>query len=138
VVEAARQRALPTAEQAGIELLTHAAPDAQMSARTANLAGLVLANLVANAIEASPAATRIAIEAQSTNGRVDFMVRDSGPGLPDTVRAALFRPVRSGKRGGGGVGLAISYRLAKHAAGDLQLVRSDAQGTVFRLNVPSM
>ena len=37
---------------------------------------------------------------------------------------------------GGGVGLAISLRLAKHAGGNLELVRSDAGGTEFRLSVP--
>lgn len=138
IVEAARQRAVGAAEQAGIALRTNAAVNARVSARTANLAGLVLANLIANAIEASPAGGSVEIEAEPVDGRVQFLVRDVGPGLPPAVRTALFRPVRSSKRGGGGVGLAISQRLARHAAGDLQLVRSDGSGTVFCLNVPAL
>lgn len=136
VVEAARIRAAPAAEQAGIELHATGGSGADISARTANLAGLVLANLTANAIEAAPRDSAVVIEAWAAEERVEFVVRDSGPGLPEAVQAALFRPVRSAKRGGGGVGLAISHRLAKHAAGDLELVRSDKRGTIFRLSVP--
>jgi C4-dicarboxylate-specific signal transduction histidine kinase len=71
-------------------------------------------------------------------GRVEFLVRDRGPGLPPAVQSQLFRPVRSDKRGGGGVGLAISLRLARHAGGNLELVRSDERGTEFRLSVPAL
>jgi signal transduction histidine kinase len=137
LVEAARIRTGPAAESAGVALTTHAESGGRVVGRTANLAGLVLANLITNAIEASPAGGRVALEARRENDRVAFLVSDHGPGLPDAVRGALFRPVRSTKRGGGGVGLAISYRLAKHAGGELELVRSNAQGTMFRLSVPA-
>lgn len=136
VVEAARIRAVPGAEQAGIVLRARAAADVPIGARTANLAGLVLANLVANAIEAAPRGSVVEIDAQRAADRVEIFVRDGGPGLPAAVQAALFRPVRSAKRGGGGVGLAISHRLARHAAGELDLVASDERGTTFRLSVP--
>lgn len=136
IVEAARTRARPLAERAGVELHVITTEPLQVSARTANLAGLVLANLVANAIEAGSAGATVTIEARRSAEGVEFRVRDSGPGLPEAVRSGLFRPVRSGKPGGGGVGLAISLRLAKHAGGDLQLVHSGQQGTEFRLIVP--
>lgn len=138
VVEAARRRALPHAEQAGIELAAAADADVAVSARVANLTGLVLANLVSNAIEASPRGAEVTIEARRADHGIEFFVRDTGPGLPRHVQSELFRPVRSSKRGGGGVGLAISLRLAKHAGGNLELVRSAAGGTEFRLSVPAL
>jgi signal transduction histidine kinase len=139
VVEATRGKVLPAAEQAGIEVLATADREVVLNARVANLAGLVLANLVTNAIEASAPGTTVKIEARpGANADVDFLVGDSGPGIPRPVQAQLFRPVRSGKRGGGGVGLAISLRLAKHAGGNLELVRSDVSGTEFRLSVPAL
>ena len=64
VVQAARARALPAAEQAGIALSVAAEPDVMVSARVANLSGLVLANLVSNAIEASPRGASVGIEAR--------------------------------------------------------------------------
>lgn len=136
VVQAARIRAESGAEQAGVELCARSETEAHLDARTANLAGLVLANLIANAIEAAPRGSAVMLEARAADERVEFLVRDAGAGLPEAVQAALFRPVRSTKRGGGGVGLAISHRLARHASGDLELVHSDAAGTVFRLSVP--
>jgi signal transduction histidine kinase len=137
VVGAARIRVVPLAERAGVELAAMADDEAKIPARAANLAGLVLANLLANAIEAVPRRGRVRLEARGVDGGAEFLVSDTGGGLPEEVRSALFRPVRSSKRGGGGVGLAISYRLARHAGGDLALVRSDSRGSVFRLFVPT-
>jgi signal transduction histidine kinase len=137
VVEAARTRVLPAADNAEIAVSVNADRDVVVVARVANLAGLVLANLVTNAIEASPRGAAVTIEARRAENGVEFFVRDTGPGLPAAVQSELFRPVRSSKRGGGGVGLAISLRLAKHAGGTLELVRSDLNGTAFRLSVPA-
>jgi signal transduction histidine kinase len=138
VVVAAKTRALPAAERARVTINCNAESDVQVTARIANLAGLVLANLIANAIEASPPGGSVSIEARRSNGAVELLVRDTGPGLPPAVESELFRPVRSTKRGGGGVGLAISLRLARHAGGTLELVRSGVQGTEFRLSVPAL
>jgi signal transduction histidine kinase len=137
VVEAARGRGAPAAEQAGIELGAIASPDVCVTARVANLAGLVLANLIANAIEAAPRGATIALAARPVKGNIEFLVRDTGPGIPEAVQAELFRPVRSAKPGGGGVGLAISLRLARHAGGNLELLRSTPAGSEFRLTVPA-
>ena len=54
-------------------------------------------------------------------------------GLPAAVRDRLFEPCTSTKAGGTGVGLALSFQLAQQAGGTLELVRSDAGGTSFRL-----
>ncbi len=137
VIEAARLRGAPAASRANVGLVVHAERGLQLSGRVANLSGLVLSNLIANAIDASPADTVVRVEAERDAAGIRFEVIDQGHGLPDTVRATLFRPVKSGKSGGGGIGLAISHRLARHAGGELSLVRSDATGTVFRLNVPA-
>jgi signal transduction histidine kinase len=137
IVDAARSRSLAAAGQADVELNATADEHVRLHARTANLAGLVLANLVANAIDASPRGAVVAIEGRASELGAELYVRDAGPGLPEAVRHGLFRPVRSTKPGGGGMGLAISLRLAKHAGGDLQLIRSDERGTIFRLTLPA-
>ena len=138
LVQDIRIRAMPVAEPAGVALTAVADPDLEIKARTANLVGLVLANLITNAVEASVAGATVALEARRVGNNAEFVVRDAGPGLPQAVQDALFRPVRSRKRAGGGVGLAISHRLAKHAGGELSLVRSSPEGTSFRLVVPAV
>lgn len=132
IVEAARIRVRPAIEAAQI-MITVTSKPGELPARAAALAGLILTNLLANATEASAAGATITMEARLCAQGVEFLVSDTGPGLPPEVREALFRPVRSTKRGGGGVGLAISHRLAKHAGGDLMLVDTGAHGTTFRL-----
>lgn len=136
VLAAAKTRVAQPAAEAGVELVTHATEPLELPARTANLALLVLTNLLTNAIEASPRGARVTLEAQASGTVVDLVVRDTGPGLPSAIREDPFRPVRSAKSGGGGIGLAISHQLARHAQGELALVQSDAQGSVFRLRVP--
>ena len=127
---------MSVAAERGVELKRADAPGLEIGNRAAHLAGLVLVNLVTNAIEASPRGGAVQLEAVADGPRVAFLVRDPGSGLPPAVRAGLFRPVRSTKRGGGGVGLAISQRLARHAGGTLELVSSGSDGTTFRLLVP--
>lgn len=138
LVAAVRTRAGVAAQAGGVELTADATERAEVLARTANLAGLIVDNLLANAIEASPRGGRVALTARATEQGVEFLVEDAGGGMPAAVRASLFQPVRSAKRHGGGVGLAISHQLARHLGGQLELVRSDASGTVFRLVVPRL
>lgn len=136
VAAAAHRRVAGTAATAGVAINIVAAQGSEISARTANLAGLVLVNLLTNAIEASPRGGRVDMELRITDTNVEFQVCDAGSGLSDAARDGLFQPVRSQKKGGGGIGLAISHQLARHAGGQLDLVRSDSNGSVFRLRVP--
>jgi signal transduction histidine kinase len=129
-------RSHAAAESAGVELKIAGPAEGELLARTVNLGRLVLANLVANAIEASPRGAVVSLTTRVTDRGLEILVADAGSGLPAAVRATLFQPVKSGKRNGGGVGLVISRALAHHAAGELELVRSDPAGTVFCLRVP--
>jgi signal transduction histidine kinase len=138
VVEAAEARTRTMAATAGVSIVTEITSDPKISARTANLAGLVLANLLTNAIEASQRASTVRLEVRSQSDRVEFFVADQGSGLPEAVKAALFRPLKSNKPGGGGIGLAISHRLARHAGGELVVLNSGGSGTTFRLTVPAV
>src|SRR3712207_9504560 len=61
-------------------------------------------------------------------------VRDDGPGIPEAVRAALFEPFVSTKRGGQGLGLALVAKLVADQGG---LIECDSRPgrTVFRLSL---
>ena len=109
----------------------------------------VLLNLVKNAAEAAPAVggeivlgtayhhgVRIAVP--GSNQRVHLplqvTVRDNGPGIPDAVRATLFEPFVTTKRGGQGLGLALVAKLVADQGG---LIECDSRPgrTVFRLSL---
>jgi signal transduction histidine kinase len=138
VTDAARSRAAVAAERSGVALALPPPQTGTLKARTANLVGLILDNLLRNAIEASSTGQTVQLAVATTDERVEFSVHDQGAGLPESVRQVLFRPLRSSKPGGGGIGLAISHQLARHAGGSLELTRSDGMGSVFTLVVPNV
>ena len=137
VSEIALGKARPVAALRRVRLVAGSAAAVTLSGRRGNLAGLVLQNLLQNAAEAAPADTQVKLSSRTgKEGEVEFVVEDSGPGLPATIRDRLFRPVTSSKPGGSGLGLALSHQLAQQAGGHLELLRSDAHGTCFRLVLP--
>jgi signal transduction histidine kinase len=134
IAEILRPKVAPEAERRGVRLELGGDAAVSLPARRANLATLVLRNLIQNALEAVPPGGRVtAAGGAGPGGAVEFVVADEGPGLPEPVRARLFQPCTSSKAGGSGLGLALSSRLAQQAGGRLELVQSDAGGTRFRL-----
>ena len=128
------ERVRPEANLAGVRLVADIVAEASLPGRRANLTGLVLRNLIQNAVEASPPAGIVRLTGRTTpDGRWEFSVEDRGPGLAESVRARLFQPCASTKPGGSGLGLALSQQLAQQAGGRIELVKSDAEGTCFRL-----
>ncbi|WP_312846840.1 sensor histidine kinase [Stappia sediminis] len=103
----------------------------------------VLMNLSRNAMQALEAKSdpalvcRIAIEAEREGGVVSINVSDTGPGIPERVKASLFRPFQaSTKRGGTGLGLAIAAELVRSHGGAIRLVDANGPGTAFEIVVP--
>jgi len=97
----------------------------------------VLWNLGRNAVQAG--ATRVVVTAaRDPDGRVRIDVADDGPGLPPRARENLFQPFAGTARAGGhGLGLAIAREVMRAHGGDIALLGSDADGTVFRLTLPA-
>lgn len=100
----------------------------------------VLTNLVRNArqaIEAAGEAGTVEISARETAQAVEIRVIDTGPGLPQKARDNLFAAFQGGARKGGtGLGLVIASELVRGHGGRLELARTDAEGTEFRLILP--
>lgn len=131
-----QKRVAPAATSRGVTLTGGAAGACTMSSRTANLASLVLVNLLENAIETTPAGGTVSLSAAREGGRVRFQVRDGGAGFPEHLREQLYRPCKSTRDGGSGIGLAISKQIADHLGAELELVESSPAGCVFALALP--
>ena len=96
-----------------------------------------LLNLILNALVAMPQGGKLTIETvRSVDGKVEILVKDTGSGIPDEFREKIFDSFLSGSVGGSGLGLAISKRILRGHDGDLELVESTSDGTVFRLTLP--
>jgi two-component system C4-dicarboxylate transport sensor histidine kinase DctB len=97
---------------------------------------LILANLLQNALEASPPGATVGLVLRGEPERLVAEVSDRGGGIPEAVRARLFEPVRSGKEGGTGIGLAITRQLANYLGAEISLVASSEAGSTFRVSLP--
>lgn len=98
----------------------------------------VLLNLVHNSRDVlATSGGRITLRAHGTEDGVCIEVVDTGPGLPARAQAHLFEPFASSTRpGGSGLGLAIAREIMRAHGGDITLLRTGPDGTVFRLDLP--
>jgi signal transduction histidine kinase len=94
-----------------------------------------LDNLILNAVQNTPSGGMVRVEADSRDGWVSFRVRDSGPGIPDSVRERLFEPFVTGRADGTGLGLAIVREIARAHGGDVGAT-SDGNGATFEIMLP--
>ena len=136
VVSGAVGRTAESARRAGVAVQVGTVDAGELDGRVASLGGLVLVNLLENAVQASSRGAAVRITGAAAPGAIAFDVTDYGPGLAPAVRDQLFRPVASTKPGGGGIGLALSHELARLAGGALELVSTSPAGTTFRLTLP--
>lgn len=94
-----------------------------------------IGNLIDNAIKYTTSGfVRVEVEEHEEN--VTFLVIDSGPGIPEARRAALFAPVCPGKGGGLGIGLAIVARAVAAQGGEVGVESEEGVGSTFWFRLP--
>ena len=67
---------------------------------------------------------------------LNLQIIDSGPGIQEDVRQALFRPFFSTKSGGLGIGLALVKRMVEQWGGGIALSPAPVKGTCVELSLP--
>lgn len=98
----------------------------------------VLLNLILNARDAMPNGGRVTVALRSEDGRHQVTVADTGTGLRGAALGHAFEPFWTTKDKGGGLGLAVSRRIAREHGGDVTLAnRDDASGCVATLDLPA-
>lgn len=97
----------------------------------------ILRHLLQNALETSGRDGRIVIGLRRERNSAVIEVRDSGEGMaPEFIRSELFRPFRSTKRGGMGIGAYQCRTYARELGGDLEAISSVGAGTTMRVTLP--
>lgn len=88
---------------------------------------------------------RVALDCTQEGGRLDFRVRDHGPGVADHAKTAIFerfhreRDARGhdgGGRDGSGLGLDIVGMIARAHRGSVSVEDAEGGGALFVLSIP--
>lgn len=104
----------------------------------------MIRNLLANAIEFSPAGGVVAIDLLGEEGGVRIAVRDAGAGIDPADQASIFDRFRQIDTGstknhrGHGLGLSITRSLAELQGGRVLLESAPGAGCIFTLDLPEM
>lgn len=104
----------------------------------------ILRNLVSNALKYTERGEVSVTAATPVPGRVEFVVRDSGIGIPDQERERIFdefvqirNPLQTRTKGSG-LGLPLSRKLAGIMGGVITVESEAGKGSAFTLDLPTV
>ncbi|MEU3461659.1 ATP-binding protein [Streptomyces sp. NPDC006733] len=128
-----------------ITMATGSAPDLHIWGNRGQLAA-ALGNLVENAVNYSPARTRVGIAGRRIpapgGDLIEISVTDAGIGISEKDRDRIFErfyrvdPARSRATGGTGLGLSIVKHVAASHGGEVTVWSAEGQGSTFTLRLP--
>ncbi|AUX26556.1 sensor histidine kinase [Sorangium cellulosum] len=96
-----------------------------------------LLNLLRNAREAMPKGGEIVVTVSFSSGAATITVDDTGPGVPEELRASIFDPFFTTKQRGTGLGLAVTRDIIEAHGGTISCEAREAGGTRFRITLPA-
>jgi putative PEP-CTERM system histidine kinase len=97
----------------------------------------VITNLLLNARDALAADGEVRIQTSQSDGWAIFSVADNGCGMsPAFVKTSLFRPFRTTKKKGLGIGMFQSKMIVEAHRGKIQVESEPGAGTTFRIMLP--
>jgi PAS domain S-box-containing protein len=125
-------------EARGISLTVDAPPDLPQVDVDRSQIERVIANLVTNAMRATPAGGAITVAAARRADEIAIAVTDTGAGIPRDYLAGIFEPfvqVPHAAGGGAGLGLTISRRIVEGHGGRLTVQSEPGRGSTFTFTV---
>ncbi|MFQ5783233.1 MAG: XrtA/PEP-CTERM system histidine kinase PrsK [Alphaproteobacteria bacterium] len=97
----------------------------------------VVEHLIQNALDASPPAARVRVRLFASGDDAIIEVEDSGAGMDaEFIREELFRPFKTTKGAGYGIGAFESREFARRMGGRLDVFSEPGEGTTMRLILP--
>jgi PAS domain S-box-containing protein len=103
----------------------------------ANLITIALQNLLINAAQAQQGhgTIHVSLVRAGTVNRIEIV--DRGPGIPMEIRNDLFRPFKTTKARGTGLGMATAKQLIESQGGTIAVDCPPSGGTVVTLTIPA-
>jgi two-component system, OmpR family, phosphate regulon sensor histidine kinase PhoR len=130
------------AEERRVRLRTELQPQVSVRGDRAQL-GLLLSNLLDNALRHTFAKGTVCVRLEATEGRAVLQVVDSGEGIPAGELSRVFErfyrvdKARARKTGGTGLGLAIVRHVAEAHGGTVAVESELGRGSTFTVTLPA-
>ncbi len=106
----------------------------------------VFLNIIKNAIESMARGGTIEVSTYPSTESIRegdrikrwavISIRDSGRGIPEADLKKIFIPFYTGKKGGTGIGLALSKKIIKDHRGLIRVKSREGEGTTFFIYIP--
>jgi signal transduction histidine kinase len=99
---------------------------------------IVIENGVRAVLQGGGAEPRITVSSRLVERRVEISIKDTGPGLPERMKAKLFKERIETEEGakGAGIGLVLAHTIIGTYGGDLYVGSSDNNGADFIISLP--
>ena len=130
------------AEERKVRVRTALQPGTTMRGDRAQL-GLLLSNLLDNALRHTPARGMIRVSVEASDGTVVLRVADTGEGIPSAELPRVFErfyrvdKARTRRTGGTGLGLAIVRHVAEAHGGMVTVDSEVGSGSTFTVTLPA-
>ncbi|WP_437723227.1 ATP-binding protein [Sorangium sp. So ce861] len=126
----------PELDRAGVAVRVEVAEGPEILLDESQLRQALL-NLLRNAREAMPKGGEIVVSVSFSGGAATIAVDDTGPGVPEELRASIFDPFFTTKQRGTGLGLAVTRDIVEAHGGAISCEPREAGGTRFRIVLPA-
>jgi signal transduction histidine kinase len=143
LLRAAREKFLPQAKTAGVEILLDVPPDLPRILADGDRMAQVFTNLIDNAVKFTPPRGRISVQAIPSAHTLIVRVADTGIGIPEEVQSRIFDrfyqsdSARGGGEGHGtGLGLSIAKEIVLAHGGKITVRSQPGEGTCFEVALP--
>lgn len=135
LVERCVELALPRLRAGGVELDLAAATTPAVSFDGAKLEQVVSA-VLANATDASPRGSRVAVKVEHVGDAVTLRIDDQGRGVGRNGHGSVFTPFYTSKASGTGIGLWLSQKIVAAHGGTIELRTGNRGGTTVEIRLP--
>jgi len=141
IIKEALDQGRTTADSRQITLTFQESKDATILGDRDQLT-MAIHNLIENAVNYSPADTKVAISTNIQGGIISISVADQGIGIPEAEVERIFErfyrvdPARSRETGGTGLGLSIVKHIITKHGGEISVWSSENVGSTFSIRLP--
>lgn len=128
----------PQASTRGVVVRTHFEAGLPLVPLDADAFKQAVLNLMLNAEHAMPDGGEMIMTTRRDGDEVVLEVIDTGVGMPDDVRAKIFDPFYSTRKGGSGLGLPTTRNIVEGHGGAIEAQSVPEKGSRFTIRLPSI